>query len=347
MRTVILLFTLLGLACAAELPPNVFLQGARHEYQRFNNCGPVTIGMAMSFWGGRDTQYQIAPVLKPNKQDKNVGPEEMAAYARAQGFRAHHGVAGNTALLKRLIAAGFPVIVETWFVTPDSGGMGHYRLLVGYDDKKGIFNAFDSYYGPKVTLRYGDFDGLWQVFNRTYLVVYTAKQAPKIEAILGERLNSRALWRLSLELAREETQAQPSNAFAWFNLGTSLLRAGDAKGAARAFDRSRSLPLRRDYDPGRPGNAVSNWPWRMLWYQFTPLEAYHRTGRYQDVIALTSDVLGRVSDHEESYYWRAMARAALGKTQAAIGDLRAALRYKPGYSQAREALEKLQSQAGR
>lgn len=347
MRLAAFSLTLMGLCWATELPPGAFLQGVRHEYQRFNNCGPVTIGMAMSFWGSQQTQYQIAPVLKPNKQDKNVSPEEMAAYAREQGYRVHHGVAGDYALLKRLISAGFPVIVETWFVTPDAGGMGHYRLLVGYDDTRGIFNAFDSYYGPRVTLRYGEFDGLWQVFNRAYLVIYTAEQASRVEAILGERLDSRALWRRSLVFARKETQAQPTNAFAWFNLGSSLLRLGDARGAAQAFDRSRKLPLNRAYDPGRPAATTSNWPWRMLWYQFDPLEAYYRSGRHQDVITLTSDVLSRVSDHEESYYWRAMARAAIGQTSAAISDLQAALRYKPSYSQAREALRKLRGQAGR
>lgn len=347
MRLVAFSLTLMGLSWASELPSSAFVQGVRHEYQRFNNCGPVTIGMAMSFWGSRQTQYQIAPVLKPNKQDKNVSPEEMAAYARGQGYRVHHGVAGDYALLRRLISAGFPVIVETWFVTPDAGGMGHYRLLVGYDDARGIFSAFDSYYGPKVTLRYDEFDGLWQVFNRAYLVVYPARRSREVEAILSERLDSRALWRGSLELARRETQAQPTNAFAWLNLGGTLLRLGDARGAAQAFDRSRRLPLNRAYDPDRPLGASSGWPWRLLWYRFDPLEAYYRTGRYQDVIALTGEVLGRVGDHEESYYWRAMARAAIGQTQAAIGDLQAALRYRPGYDQAREALRKLQDQAGR
>ncbi|MCX7782509.1 MAG: C39 family peptidase, partial [Meiothermus sp.] len=127
----LLLVALLG--SALSQPGNVFLNGARHEYQRYNNCGPVTLGMALSFWGSRETQYQIAPVLKPNKNDKNVNADEMAAYARGRGFGVHLGVAGDLNLLKRLIAGGFPVIIETWFVTPDHGGMGHYRLLVGYN----------------------------------------------------------------------------------------------------------------------------------------------------------------------------------------------------------------------
>lgn len=343
--TLFLLVVLLGAAFAQ--PANVFLNGARHEYQRYNNCGPVTLGMAMSFWGSRDTQYQIAPVLKPNKNDKNVNADEMAAYARNRGFGVHLGVAGDLNLLKRLIAAGFPVIIETWFVTPDHGGMGHYRLLVGYNDSQGLFNAFDSYYGPKVTLRYNELDGLWQVFNRTYLVVYTKGQQDKLAAILGNRMQEGVEWKLALEQARRETQQNPQNAFAWFNLGSSLLRLGNAAEASKAYDRSRQIAPSRTLDPRRPANAVSNWPWRMLWYQFGPYQAYYQTGRYQEVIALANDVLGRVDDHEESYYWRGLARKALGNLDGARADFQAALRYKPGYREAALALQGLRAQGSR
>ena len=90
MRVALPLLTLLAcgpLACAlpSQTTPTQtrstqrLLSGARHEYQRLNNCGPVTIGMAMSDWGGRQNQYQIAPLLKPNKADNNVGPDELAS----------------------------------------------------------------------------------------------------------------------------------------------------------------------------------------------------------------------------------------------------------------------------
>lgn len=325
----------------------MFLSGARHEYQRYNNCGPVTLGMALSYWGGSLTQYQIAPVLKPNKNDKNVSPEEMVAFARKQGFGVHAGVAGDLGLLKRLLAGGFPVIIETWFVTPDHGGMGHYRLLVGYDDSLGYFNAFDSYYGPKVTLRYGEMDALWQVFNRTYLVVYPPSRKAQLATLLGSRMNGQTELRMALELARRETQASPHNAFAWFNLGSTLLQLGNAEEAARAYDRSRQIAPSRTLDPRRPANAVGNWPWRMLWYQFGPYEAYFKTGRYREVIVLANDVLGRIDDHEESYYWRGLARKAHGNLEAARADFLAALHYKPSYREATLALQELRAQGFR
>ncbi len=323
-------------------PARIFLSGARHEYQRFNNCGPATLGMALSFWGSPATQYQIAPVLKPNKNDKNVSPEELAAYARQQGFGVHLGVAGDLGLLKGLLAEGFPVVVETWFITPDHGGMGHYRLLVGYDERQGHFNAFDSYLGPKVTLRYGELDRLWQVFNRTYLVVYPQSRAAALSALLGRRSLEATAWPLALEVARRESQTHPHNAFAWFNLGSAYLRLGLAQEAAKAYDRSRQLPPDPSFDPRRPADAASPWPWRMLWYQFGPYEAYFKTGRYPEVVALANEVLRRAGDHEESYYWRGLARQALGQQREALADLQAALRYRPSYREAALALQGLQ-----
>lgn len=100
----------------------------------------------------------------------NVSPEELAAFARSQGMNVHLAMNGDRALLKRFLAAGYPVIVETWFITHDSGGMGHYRLLTGYDDTKGAFSALDSYMGP-LTMPYARFDELWRSFGRTFLVV--------------------------------------------------------------------------------------------------------------------------------------------------------------------------------
>lgn len=322
-----LLLSLVLAASAAAEPDSIRLEGVRHEYQRFNNCGPATLAMALSFWGSRLTQYQMAPVLKPNQADKNVSPEELAGYAQSQGYRVHQGVAGDLSLLKRFLAAGFPVIAQSGFVVPEHGWMGHYRLLVGYDDGSGRLLAFDSYYGPKVRLGYRDFDAVWSHFNRTYLVVYPPREAGKVEGILGPRTQPQWMWQRALEVAQSEVRAEPQNVYAWFNLGTALLEQGNIAGAVEAYDKARSL----------------GWPWRMLWYQFGPLEAYYRAGRYADVARLASANLAKAHDLEESLYWRGRAQAALGNLRLAKTDLEAALKFRPSYSQAAQALKGLQA----
>ena len=60
-------------------PVSITLSGLRHEHQGWNNCGPTTLTMALSYWGRGETQYDAASVLKPDPEDKNVSPWEMAS----------------------------------------------------------------------------------------------------------------------------------------------------------------------------------------------------------------------------------------------------------------------------
>ncbi|GAA4021519.1 hypothetical protein GCM10022631_39620 [Deinococcus rubellus] len=181
-RPAFLALALLGPALAAA-PPSTQLSGIRHEYQQLNNCGPVTTGRAMSYWGSTQTQAQIAPRLKDDAFDKNVNFSELKPYAEAQGYFVHQGVNGTLPLLKSLIASGYPVVVETWFVTGSDGGMNHDRLLSGYDDSKGTFRAYDSYLGPKLSLKYAELDRLWRGYNRSYMVVVPKSKAGNLKSI--------------------------------------------------------------------------------------------------------------------------------------------------------------------
>jgi hypothetical protein len=60
------------------LPQNVFLKGIQHEYQTWNNCGPATLAMALSYWGWDGDQRPIAAFTKPNPRDNNVMPYSIA-----------------------------------------------------------------------------------------------------------------------------------------------------------------------------------------------------------------------------------------------------------------------------
>ncbi|MEF2278637.1 C39 family peptidase [Deinococcus sp. YIM 134068] len=321
------------------LPAAAKVPAVRHEYQRLNNCGPVTVGMALSRWGGELDQYDIAPRLKPYRWDVNVSPDELAAFARAEGMNVHLATNGDRALLKRLIAAGFPVVVETWFVTHDSGGMGHYRLLTGYDDEKGIFNALDSYMG-RLNMPYARFDELWRSFGRTFLVVSPAEKEEEVRELLGFRADPAAARTEALRVALAEAERR-NDAVGWFNVGHAKLAVGDARGAARAFDQAFAAEADPALDPTRPARAVGGLPWRATWYSFGPLEAYTRTGRYADVMRLTSAILRDAPAHEEALYWRGRALAALGRTAQAKAAYSQALKTRPNFLRARQDLAKL------
>ncbi len=309
-------------ATSEPLPEEARIDGLRHEYQTWNNCGPATISMALSRYGERDGQAAAAQFLKPDPDDKNVGPEELATYARLRGYEAPVYVNGTLEELKALIAAGIPVVVETWFVPEPGDEMGHYRVVTGYSSLENRLYTHDSYNGPDVTIGYDEFDRLWRVFNRTFMPVYPPERGEDVAPLLGTRdgafsMYSAALARAYAELSEEE------DAFGWFNAGSSLLELGDTAAAAEAFDRARVLGL----------------PWRMLWYQHGPFAAYAALGRWSDVLALADANLRNAPNLEESRYYRGRALAAQGKTEQALAEWRTALQLNPGYGAAKEAIE--------
>lgn len=301
----------------------VQLTGFTHQWQTWNNCGPATITTHMSYFGRTETQAEAALFLKPNKEDKNVSPHQLADYARSSGIAAIMRQGGTIELLKTLLSNDLPVLAETW-LTHDGDGLGHYRLITGYDDAAGQFTTSDSLNGPDFQVSYEQFDADWRVFNRLYLVVYPPEQAGLVAAIIGDDMDDTVMYtRLAAE-ARTETERNPEDAIAYFNYGEALTRLDRFEEASLAFDRARQLGLH----------------WRRLWYQFTPFEAYYAVGRYQDVLDLTEATLKGSGGLEEAYYYHGLALLATGQP-GAKEDFEAALEYNPLFKPAEEALNQL------
>jgi tetratricopeptide (TPR) repeat protein len=300
----------------------VNLAGFDHEWQTWNNCGPATVSMNLSYYGHGETQVEAAQFLKPNQDDKNVNPDELVAYARSVGFEGLVGYGGNLDLLKHLLSNGLPVMVEAWTEPEDNGGMGHYQLLTGYDETENQFFAQDSLHGAGVTVPMGEFDRFWRVFNRAYVVIYPPDQVGLVYAILGSSGDRARMYEQALLTAQTEAKHNPVDAFVWFNIGTNYARLGEPALAASAFDEARRLGL----------------PYRMLWYQFDVFETYLATGRYQELIELTTATLKATGGLEELYYYRGLARLAINQAEAATQDFQAALAYNPHFDLAAEAL---------
>jgi tetratricopeptide (TPR) repeat protein len=324
-----------------QIPSKVFLNGIVHEYQGWNNCGPATLAMALTFWGWKGDQTKTAPVLKPNSRDKNVMPYEMLDYVTQQtDFKAVLRVGGDLELLKRLIAGGFPVVVEKGFEVSGEGWMGHYEAVVGYDDGASRFSAEDAYAqkddNTPLTVPYTDMLTSWRAFNFVYLVIYPADREPAVLSILGPQADEQANYQYAAKKASDEIPALTGRDlyFAWYNRGSSLVSLQDYAGAAAAFDQAFTM---------YPDIPEKKRPWRMLWYQTGPYFAYFNTGRYLDVINLASTTVGTTSEPalEESFVWRARAEAAAGNNPAAIDDLHTALKWHPGYTPALDELANL------
>jgi hypothetical protein len=319
------------------LSASALLTGLRHERQGWNNCGPTTLAMALSYWGREETQYDIVPLLKPDPQDKHVGLGEMEEYVRSLGLDAIVRVGGTLDRLKALVQAGFPVIVETWYVRDAYDQLGHYRLIVGYDDVAREFTVYDSLHDPVVTMGYQEMDELWRVFNRVYMVVYAPEEWEPLASILGADLSDKDMYERALETARIEAASPPHTCtayadcadwvtFSWFNVGTNQASLWAYEEAVAAYDQAWELGVHP----------------RMLWYQFGPYESYYAVGRYDDVVRLANATLATASNLEESYYWRGRARLAQGDANGAQADFEAALHYHDDWQPAVIALEAMQ-----
>ncbi|MEW6567529.1 MAG: C39 family peptidase [Chloroflexota bacterium] len=318
------------------LPEAVQLNGVRHEFQYWNNCAPATLSMALSYWGWEGDQRDTARVLKPNPRDKNVMPYEMEAFVEEHtSLLAVVRAGGDLDLLRRFIAAGFPVIIEKGFDVPGKEWMGHYELLTGYDDQAQRFTAQDSYIGPDYQPTYDQIHTYWRHFNYTYLIIYPPDREAEVMALLGPQVDETANYQYAAQLASDEIYALSGRDqfFTWFNRGTNLVRLQDYAGAAAAYDNAYLL---------QPEIPSGQRPWRILWYQTGPYFAYYYTGRYSDVInlaSLTLDIPEPVL--EESYYWRGLAREALGDVSGAIDDLRTCLQVHVGFAPCEAALERM------
>lgn len=329
---------------ATPLPAQIALQGVRYEDQHglWNYCAPATLSMALSFWGWQGNRLVAGQYLKPFDKDKNVMLYEMVNFVQDEtDLRALQRYGGTQELLKALIASGFPVVIEkgTYIVETTTGKkswMGHYNVLTGYDDTVRNFIVQDSYYSPDYLIPYDLLMQEWRSFDYTFMVIYPPDKESQVLAVLGDYADPLRSDQIAAEIALKETQTLSGVDlfFAWFNRGTSLVRLQDYMSAAIAYDQAfRIYPdLEKDLRP-----------WRIVWYQTGPYFAYYYTGRYQDVLELANTTLESASEPylEESYYWRARAKIALGDREGAIEDLRTSLNYHPGFKPSEEILLEL------
>jgi len=319
------------------LPSRVALKGVVYQNQTGHNnyCAPANLAMALSFWGWKGTQEDVGPIIKPNKLDKNVMPYEMVDYVLNQtNLRAIERVGGDNDLIRHFLAAGFPVLVEKGLVWHDVTGvvswMGHYLVITGYDDTGGYFLSQDSLIGEDQKVPYDTMTQNWRAFNYLYIIIYKPEQEDQVLALLGSDADETSNFQNAALKAANEIYGLSGidQYFAWFNRGSNLVALQDYGGAASAYDQAFGV---------YPDIPEKDRPWRMLWYQTGPYFAYYGVQRYYDLLYLADNTLKAMQGEknlEESYYWRGMARAALGETVTAIEDFRLSLEYHPDFSPA-------------
>jgi tetratricopeptide (TPR) repeat protein len=344
-----------------SLPSSVLLKGISCERQLMNNCGPATLSMNLSYYDWGKNQNATAAVLRPNGKDVNVMPYELVDFVNEHTeLQALWRYGGDLQTIKALLTAGIPVMIEKGFqpyTLRNEGWMGHYNLVVGYDDEKKILTVQDSYlmsyppWGGEIPQNlwdsfigfdfyYREIEQAWRSFNFVFIVVYQPERENDVLNALGPLATDEEAYRIAYERAMQETTSLTDvrdKFFAWFNAGTSLVGLQDYSAAATAFDTAFGI---------YPDIDVNSRPYRMLWYATDPYAAYYYSTRYQDVINLADQTLGHMAEPvlEESFYWRALSYYALGNTTRAVADLRSSLIYHPGFTPSQAMLEQLEKE---
>jgi hypothetical protein len=346
---------------ATPPPAAVNLEGVVYvdQHGRWNYCGPANLTMALKFWGWPGDRDDIADVVKPGilsdgsldyiqrgKFDKNVMPYELASFvADHTEFNVVVRSGGDIDLVKRLVAAGFPVLIEKGYYEADYTGkiawMGHYLFVTGYDDASGNFIVQDAYLKPGKNMKsdYPTFIEGWRSFDYLFMVVYPPEREAEVFSILGSWADPTWANQHALEIADKEIASLTGidQFFAWFNKGTSHVNLTQYPEAAAAYDQAFQIY-------STLGDDNTQRPYRMLWYQTGPYKAYFYSGRYQDTINLANTTLNDTISEptlEESIYWRGMAYWALGQTADAIADFRETVRLNPHFTPGYDMLAQL------
>lgn len=328
------------------------------QHNRWNYCGPANLSMALNFWDWSGNRDNIAEEIKPGennlkldfiqrgKTDKNVMPYEMVDYVNNfTEFNALQRVGGTKELIKSFLANGLPVLIEKGYYERDYNGkiswLGHYLFVTGYDESQNAFIVQDAYLEPgeNILSPYDKFDEGWRAFNYLFMIVYPDDKALLVNDLLGEYLDSEKANQIALKRAEDEILEMEGmdNYFAWFNKGSSLVNLVMYPDAAAAFDQAFSIYNELD-------DTEFQRPYRMMWYQTSPYKAYYYSARFTDVVALADTVLNETMDKptaEESLYWRALAKIALGDTYNGIKDLQSAVYYNPHMTVAIDQLRQL------
>jgi tetratricopeptide (TPR) repeat protein len=308
-----------------SLPGQVDLK-VTHEYQKWNNCGPVSLAVVTSYLGIPRDQLQVAAEVKGGEFDKNVGPKEMQAYLESVGLRAIVRVNGTPDELMRLVAASIPVIVHQWLLKPDNELVGHYRVVQGYDRRAGAFITSDPYTPPHKLYSFADFERFWQPWNHRYIVAFRPEQEAQVREALGADFDPEQNLARSTQATMEGIATNPNDAYAYFSLGDDRLAAGDAPGAVVAYDKAFALGMLPHFS----------------WYNFGPYDALYRTGSFQRILDLSAPILKEANNVEELHFWTGKAWLALGQKDKAVAAFTLAVQLNAHYSEPKEMLASIQ-----
>ena len=310
-----------------ESPPiNKILANDYHIFQTFNNCGPAALSMALSYYGINISQQELGNEVRlwqnpqGDNDDKSVTLEELGNKAKFFGLIPYHRPNGNIGLLKKFITYDLPVVART--LTNLDEDIGHYRVIKGYNDETEQLIQDDSLQNKNLWFTYEDFFLLWKRFNYEYLVLVPKDKKAIAEMILGENQDGKFAWKKAANQAKKQLETNPDDIYARFNLSVALFNTGNYQGSTVEFEK-----------------VENQLPFRTLWYQIEPIQAYYELGNYQRVFEITDRILNNWNlAFSELYYLRGQIYQKQGEIESARQEYEKAVFYNRNFKPAQDAL---------
>jgi predicted double-glycine peptidase len=297
------------------IPEKKILNNDYHIFQSFNNCGPASLSMALSYFGIKKSQEELAESLRPyqvdggDNDDKSVTLDEMAAKAEEFGLVAYHRPNGNLDMLEQFVAAGIPVITRTWLHADED--IGHYRVMKGYDTTAKTVLQDDTFLDKNLTYTYDEFNQIWDKFNYEYLVLVPKEKKQFAESILGKNVDKKYAWEQAKQNSIKAIDEDPENIYNHFNLSVAYYNLKDYKKSVEEYEK-----------------VEAQLPFRTLWYQLEPVLAYYELGNYDKVLSISDQILNNQNRaYSELYILRGKIFDKQGNPDAAKVEYENALYY--------------------
>jgi len=310
-------------------PPEKTLKNDYFVSQTFNNCGPASLSMILSYFDIQASQEALGQELRPyqnpegDNDDKSVTLDELAEKSKDFDLIPYHRPNGNITILKQFIHYDIPVITLTWMGVGED--IGHYRIVKGYNDKNNTIIQDDPYNGPNLTISYKDFDFIWEKYNYEYLALIPKNKKEIAKKIIGKSIDEKKAWEIAQKRNEKYLTKNPSDIYARFNLVVSSYYLNNYKKSVNEFEK-----------------IENELPSRTLWYQIEPIKAYYYLGNYYKVLALTDSILNNDNmAFSELYILRGKIYQKQGKLQAARTEFENAVYYNSSLKEAKSALKSL------
>ncbi len=305
----------------------------------WENAAPVLLGVLLQYQNVTVDASSLAAKLRPNPLDAAVFPYEIEDYIFNQtSLQALYRFGGDIEILRRMVDAGLPVLLQKTYTGTDvAGWAAEYALVVGFDDFEQRLELIVLREGSMRSeqILYEDFMPAWLPFGYAYFAILPTGRSGDLARILGENFSDTRNYAVAMEIIDIGLQRNLVQTYWSYFAGATLLTyQGEYQRAALLYDDAFFLSYRMPEEQR---------PWRALWYNSRPYWAYYYTGDFERVITLADETLTNGGNRglEESLYWRAMARNVLGNLTGALADVQAALQVHPQFGPGLYLLEQL------